>query len=43
MMMIVNGANSASWPIWEETVSVTPSTDYTFSYWGAEGSCFHKP
>jgi hypothetical protein len=35
-MMIVNGANSASWPVWEEVVSVTPSTNYSFSYWGAE-------
>ncbi len=35
-MMIVNGANSASLPVWEETVAVTPSTNYTFSYWGAE-------
>ncbi len=35
-MMIVNGATSASWPVWEETVTVAPSTDYTFSYWGAE-------
>jgi hypothetical protein len=36
MMMIVNGANSPSLPVWEEVVHVTPSTDYTFSYWGAE-------
>jgi len=35
-MMIVDGATSASVPVWEETVSVAPSTDYTFSYWGAE-------
>ncbi len=35
-MMVVNGANSASKPVWEEVVHVTPSTDYTFSYWGAE-------
>jgi hypothetical protein len=35
-MMIVNGASDASLPVWEETVSVTPSTNYTFSYWGAE-------
>jgi|GEM_PF-900777 len=34
-MMIVNGANSASWPVWEEVVAVTPSTNYAFSYWGA--------
>jgi hypothetical protein len=35
-MMIVNGATSASLPVWEETVTVTASTNYTFSYWGAE-------
>ncbi len=35
-MMIVNGANSASMPVWEQVVPVTPNTDYTFSYWAAE-------
>ncbi len=35
-MMIVNGATDATLPVWEETVTVTPSTEYTFSYWGAE-------
>jgi len=35
-MMIVNGATDASLPVWEETVAVTPSTNYIFSYWGAE-------
>ena len=35
-MMIVNGATNASLAVWEKTVSVTPSTKYTFSYWGAE-------
>ncbi len=35
-MMIVNGAATATWPVWEQTVSVAPSTSYTFSYWGAE-------
>jgi hypothetical protein len=35
-MMIVNGANSASSPVWEEVVTVKPSTNYTFSYWAAE-------
>ncbi len=35
-MMVVNGANSATTPVWEEVVQVTPSTGYTFSYWGAE-------
>ncbi len=36
MMMVVNGANSVSTPVWEEMVHVTPSTGYIFSYWGAE-------
>jgi hypothetical protein len=35
-MMIVNGSTSATLPVWEQTVSVAPSTNYTFSYWGAE-------
>jgi|HubBroStandDraft_1064217.scaffolds.fasta_scaffold339862_1 hypothetical protein len=35
-MMIVNGATDAALPVWEETVAVTPSTSYTFSFWGAE-------
>jgi hypothetical protein len=35
-MMIVNGSGDATLPVWEETVAVTPSTEYTFSYWGAE-------
>ncbi len=35
-MMIVNGGTDATLPVWEETVAVTPSTEYTFSYWGAE-------
>lgn len=35
-MMIVNGATDATLPVWEEIVAVTPSTEYTFSYWGAE-------
>ncbi|MGO8932084.1 MAG: hypothetical protein ACLPLZ_07340 [Terracidiphilus sp.] len=35
-MMIVNGGGDATVPVWEETVAVTPSTGYTFSYWGAE-------
>lgn len=35
-MMIVNGATDTKLPVWEETVAVTPSTGYTFSYWGAE-------
>jgi hypothetical protein len=35
-MMILNGAASATLPVWEQTVSVAPSMNYTFSYWGAE-------
>jgi hypothetical protein len=35
-MLVVNGANSATTPVWEEIVPVTPNTTYTFSYWGAE-------
>jgi len=35
-MMIVNGATDPSMAVWQETVTVTPSTNYTFSYWGAE-------
>ncbi len=35
-MLLVNGANSASTPIWKETVSVKPRTTYAFSFWGAE-------
>jgi hypothetical protein len=35
-MLVVNGADSATTPVWEETVPVTPNTTYTFSYWGAE-------
>lgn len=35
-MMIVNGATDATLSVWEETVTVTPSTEYIFSYWGAE-------
>ena len=35
-MMIVNGGTDATLPVWEETVAVTPSAEYTFSYWGAE-------
>jgi hypothetical protein len=35
-MMIVDGGGDATAAVWEETVTVTPSTEYTFSYWGAE-------
>ena len=35
-MLVANGANSATTPVWEEVVPVTPNTTYTFSYWGAE-------
>ena len=35
-MFVVDGANSATTPVWEEVVPVTPNTTYTFSYCGAE-------
>ena len=35
-MMVVNGATTPGMTVWEETVQVTPSTEYSFSYWGAE-------
>ena len=34
-MLVVNGANSATTPVWEEVVPVTPNTAYTFLCWGA--------
>ena len=34
-MLAADGGNSATTPVWEEVVSVTPNTTYTFSYWGA--------
>jgi len=34
-MLVVNGANADTTPVWEEVVPVTPNTTYTFSYWGA--------
>jgi hypothetical protein len=36
MMMIVNGATNVGAPVWKEVVRVAPSTNYRFSYWGAE-------
>jgi hypothetical protein len=36
MMLIANGATSASWPVWEQVVHVSPNKGYQFSYWGAE-------
>lgn len=35
-MMIVNGTNTPSSSVWKQNVTVTPSTNYMFSYWGAE-------
>lgn len=35
-MMIVNGATTPGVTVWEEVIQVTPSTEYSFSYWGAE-------
>lgn len=33
MMMIVNGASTPNVPVWQQTVPVTPNTDYVFSTW----------
>ncbi len=35
-MMVVNGGNSSTVPIWQETIPVTPNTNYNFSFWGAD-------
>lgn len=35
-MMIVNGATNGTSPVWDETVSVTPDTTYTFTAWVAD-------
>jgi hypothetical protein len=35
-MMIVNGSNPNSLLVWQEVVSVKPSTNYIFAYWGAD-------
>ena len=32
-MMIVNAATAADQTVWEQTVTVTPDTDYIFTYW----------
>lgn len=32
-MMIVNAATAADQTVWEQTVTVTPGTEYTFTYW----------
>ena len=32
-MMIVNAATAADQTVWAQTVTVTPGTDYDFSYW----------
>jgi len=32
-MMIVNAATAADQTVWEQTVTVTPNTDYLFTYW----------
>jgi len=31
--LIINGASTANVPVWTETVSVTPNTNYVFSTW----------
>jgi hypothetical protein len=35
-MMIVNGATNGTSPVWDETISVTPDTTYTFTAWVAD-------
>jgi len=35
LMMVMNGASSASTPVWCQTIPVVPNTDYDFSAWGA--------
>jgi|HubBroStandDraft_5_1064220.scaffolds.fasta_scaffold192728_1 hypothetical protein len=35
-MMIVNGATNGTSPVWDETISVTPDTTYTFTAWIAD-------
>lgn len=35
LMMVVNGASTANTPIWCQTITVVPNTDYDFSAWGA--------
>ncbi len=32
-MLIVNGATAENQTVWQQTVSVTPNTDYVLSYW----------
>ena len=32
-MLVVDGATDGLSKIWRETITVTPNTDYTFSYW----------
>ncbi|MCX6305181.1 MAG: hypothetical protein NT040_09440 [Bacteroidetes bacterium] len=33
LQMVINGTINANVPIWEQTVNVTPGTDYQYSYW----------
>lgn len=35
LMMVINGSSVANTPIWCQTITVTPNTDYDFSAWGA--------
>jgi PEP-CTERM motif len=35
-MMIVNGATNGTSPVWDETISVSPDTTYTFTAWVAD-------
>ncbi len=33
-MLVVNGSSTAGLNVWEQTINVTPNTDYTFNTWG---------
>lgn len=33
-MMVVNGAATPNVNVWQQTITVTPNTDYNFSFWG---------
>lgn len=33
-MMIINGSSTINVNVWQQTIAVTPNTDYDFSFWG---------
>lgn len=37
-MMLVNGATSLNVTVWEQSISISPNTEYEFSFWLAECS-----